>query len=640
MSDKLRNDDYSLEKLFNRNIFQIPDYQRYYSWEKSHYKDLWKDLINIIGEGDREHYMGTVICKYEDKVSGDEFGLDFFKYHIVDGQQRMTTLVILIKAIVEEIKSYLDENQIEKPGINRQIEKITPLFLSNTQISEGDSNKIVLQGDDNDVLNYILNGDDPDIIQTNTPSEERLVEAWRFYKKKLDQNKEKTDDFIGFVGELLRRIRELQFMVYQIDTEEQATLIFESVNDRGKGLTNLEKTKSFLMHKLYLSIDKEGKRNDEISNIKRRFKSIYKSIQNIEYSDLIKDIDEDDVQRYHFISYMAQDKVKKYLKMNDYGNYTRRRAAPIYLDLIKWWFEDLYSKDKDKCLDKIKDYTNSLQRFFQRFDDIATFSEDDDVKWELTKIFSMGRVANFYPLLVTAWEKREQLDKDDFMEFIELIEVAAFRIYGIGNRRSDTGQSRFYNLSHELNNGSSLDNLKKELKEAIDDYESDDDFVSDLEKEKFYKNITLSDIRYLFYFYDQRKRDLKKGMDIETHLPMVVRNSNNKFTIDHIWAQSDDKLNLKGKERENWEKSKHLLGNLTLATGKRNASWQDKPYKDKKPRYQDSDFEITREIARNHEEWGIDGIKERQEKIIEFAKKRWSKERSERKKGYTEIPQF
>jgi len=641
MSDKLRNDDYSLEKLFSRNIFEIPEYQRYYSWGKSNLNDLWNDLTNIMGEVDREHYMGTVICKYEGKESAKEFGgVDFFKYHTVDGQQRITTLVILINAIVSELEGYLNKNKTEKGDIQNEIDNIKKRFLTNTQIGRGNSSKLVLQGDDQDVLSYILDDYLPNDIPLDTPSGERLVEAWRFYKEKLKKVKKENDDFIGFIDELIQRIRELQFMVYQIESEEQATLIFESVNDRGKGLTNLEKTKSFLMHKLYLSVDNPGERTKKINNVKRNFKIIYKSIQDIEYSDLVKDVDEDAVQRYHFISYMPQDKVKEYLKKNDFNNYTRRRAAPKYLDLLKWWFEELYSKDKNKCVNMIDDYTQELQKFFKRFDEISQYNEDDIINWELIKIFTMGRVANFYPLIVTAWDRLSKLAKNEFADFLQLVEVAAFRIYGIGNRRSNTGQSRFYNLAHDLYKDSSLEEIKDELKEAIDDYEPDDDFINDLKTERFYKKMTRSDIRYLFYFYDQRKRDRKKGVDIETHLPMVVRNSDNKFTIDHIWPQKGNKLNLNEEEKVIWEKSKHRLGNLTLATGQRNSSWKDNPYEKKRNRYEDSDFEITREIYRKFDNWNLHGIQQREEALIEFAKKRWSKNRVERNLTYSKIPQF
>ena len=99
-SERLAKTDYSLEALFRKNVFHIPHYQRFYSWEKSEWTDLWKDLSNIVDSDRDEHFMGTVICEEESnpvRTRGE--APDYRSYGVVDGQQRLTTLVLLVHAI-------------------------------------------------------------------------------------------------------------------------------------------------------------------------------------------------------------------------------------------------------------------------------------------------------------------------------------------------------------------------------------------------------------------------------------------------------------------------------------------------------------------------------------------------------------
>jgi uncharacterized protein with ParB-like and HNH nuclease domain len=97
----------SLDSLFKEKIFRIPDYQRGYAWQKSQLKDFWEDLINL--SGDRSHYTGVLTLKelgsQEISNADNEFWLvddhSYKMYHIVDGQQRLTTFVVFIQAFIE-----------------------------------------------------------------------------------------------------------------------------------------------------------------------------------------------------------------------------------------------------------------------------------------------------------------------------------------------------------------------------------------------------------------------------------------------------------------------------------------------------------------------------------------------------------
>lgn len=107
------NELQSLSQIFQNKLFRISDYQRGYAWQDSQLRDFWEDLINL--QADRNHYTGLlsmkVLSKDEAKKldTDDKWLLDsgFRPYHIVDGQQRLTTFVILLNEMVEFIFSHL-----------------------------------------------------------------------------------------------------------------------------------------------------------------------------------------------------------------------------------------------------------------------------------------------------------------------------------------------------------------------------------------------------------------------------------------------------------------------------------------------------------------------------------------------------
>lgn len=106
----------SLDSLFKEKIFRIPDYQRGYAWQPDQLKDFWEDLINL--SGNRSHYTGVLTLKQIPARSIDESAKEYWLvedhsyrvHHIVDGQQRLTTFIIFLQALIDFIKA-LPENK-------------------------------------------------------------------------------------------------------------------------------------------------------------------------------------------------------------------------------------------------------------------------------------------------------------------------------------------------------------------------------------------------------------------------------------------------------------------------------------------------------------------------------------------------
>ena len=116
----------TLQDLFKNSIFKIPDYQRGYSWENVHSRDLLNDLeaiqvSSIENEKERRHYTGTVVLQPTGIQSG--FGESYKKYDVVDGQQRLTTILILLKTTIEELRGITGAEEVEAQKVANNIEE-------------------------------------------------------------------------------------------------------------------------------------------------------------------------------------------------------------------------------------------------------------------------------------------------------------------------------------------------------------------------------------------------------------------------------------------------------------------------------------------------------------------------------------
>jgi len=97
----------TLSELFNDKVFRIPDYQRGYAWEKLQINDFWSDLNNL--DKDRTHYTGMITVKNKEEY-----------YHVINGQQRLTTIMILLKVVLDQFD---DEDWIDDKEKNDYVKK-------------------------------------------------------------------------------------------------------------------------------------------------------------------------------------------------------------------------------------------------------------------------------------------------------------------------------------------------------------------------------------------------------------------------------------------------------------------------------------------------------------------------------------
>ena len=239
-----------MKDIFDNNRhFVIPNYQRGYAWEKEHVDALWNDICILLENNSQDkHYMGVLALT---KTSTDEklqLGIDMNTpcYDIIDGQQRITTLIIMLSEL------------------SRYIPEIREKYISNDPFSYKLSYSI--KGNNRDFLNdniYEYNNHNPqNVYQTNLYNAKENIRA----KLECVVDKQKFYECI---------INNLEFNLYFSATEFDARKTFETMNYRGKSLTNLELLKNKL---IYLSSKNKAKERLLISNITDAWESIYNNL--------------------------------------------------------------------------------------------------------------------------------------------------------------------------------------------------------------------------------------------------------------------------------------------------------------------------------------------------------------------------
>jgi hypothetical protein len=249
-----------LQSLFAERVFRIPHYQRFYSWHSRQREDLFSDLRKLATRGqDQHHFMATIVCHRTTETKS--FGTSQYRiYDIVDGQQRMTTLIILLKCI--ELAMPIDSED------RQDLAKI---------LVKRDGHLILLQT--NNANEYIFNrfirdGIQPEEAAIQTHSDSNLARAIEDCRRFV-QEWQKTSSINALMSLLLHR---LGFVVYDTEDSRVVYTVFEVLNSRGLAVDWLDKTKSVLMGRAYELSTSTAAAEAEIQGLQGIWSQIYREI--------------------------------------------------------------------------------------------------------------------------------------------------------------------------------------------------------------------------------------------------------------------------------------------------------------------------------------------------------------------------
>ncbi len=678
----------SIQDIFKDRIFRIPDYQRGYAWTTKQLKDFWEDILNL--PIDRFHYTGLLSIKKLDiniwSTWNDEKWLiedrGYKPFHIVDGQQRLTTFIIFVQAWIEFLKN-LPEN-LEKKEEEIYLGTISLKIIKETYITVEKPPNFIIK---TYKFGYEIDNPSFQFLRHKIflePNNGTIQET--FYTLNLENSKnffkDNLEDLYKNYGlleieRLFKKVtQKLMFNVHEIDDHFDVFVAFETMNNRGKKLSNLELLKNRLIYLTTLYDEKELKQDERISlrnSINDAWKEIYYQLGRNKTLPL----NDDDFLNAHWILYFQYTREKgddyiKFLlekKFTHLNIYSKTEVKINSIQEIQEIKEDDESNQEEnendyeveekkivtsKLLPKeIEDYVNSLKSTALHWYNTHYPINNNDLSSEeslwLDRLNRMG-IAYFRPLVTASFlaikntEERIRLFKE--------IERFIFITFRLSRSFSTYRNSEFYRSAKELMyNEISIDEIIKNLKMRMDFcfYNNDNSEANYFDYTYFQKYIekkfkagegfySWNGLKYFLYEYEMEKVRQRGSQKIDWKL--FVKGEKDKVSIEHIYPQTPN--------NECWEKSfKNLkeqqkqylqgtLGNLLPLSCSINSSLQNDCFKDKKKAklneknekirqgyYDGSHSEI--EVA-NYEIWDKKTILDRGLNLLKFMEKRWDLE--------------
>ena len=483
MAEEIQPRHLSLIDLLNKRLFTIPDYQRSYSWPSRPRKDLFDDIEGVWAEDDEDsiHFMATVVClRLDDRV---RLGTDVMtRLDIVDGQQRLTTLIILLNAI----RYALDEDDEDQ--------RRSAIELKELLVKPVGDNLLLLQTNQDTsrfFSNYMRSGAAPVPSTAETLADRHLLTAIQDCKSFV-QTWSATGRHLLDLAALIKN--RLTFILHEIADEKTVYTVFEVLNSRGIAVSWLDRLKSILMGEAF-SLEEDVTRKTLIDDLHRIWGEIYSTLglrQGLSTEAL----------RFAATLHMPT-KPSKPLGEQDSVDELRRVATDAK---------------------SIRGVAEWLLKITQACDAVRS-----DVRQDAVTQITQAR------LLAVALHAKDIKERRR-RELLELWERVSFRIYGLWDKDARTGVGDYVRLAWEVINGDiSVEDTQDRLLDIGLEYPIEG-AIKGLRKTNCYSAWT-DDLRYLLFRYEEHlARERRKKVDnVQWGL---VWSENASLSIEHIWPQS------------------------------------------------------------------------------------------------------
>lgn len=549
--------------------FQIPLFQRPYSWKKENWETLWEDLMSLYtGAIQGSYFLGPIVTQ---SVPGTADGISPFI--VIDGQQRLTTLTIVLAVL---------RNYLKKPD-SKMAQEVEELYLLNKFKKDDDCYKLLPTQDDCDVYKNIIQSKKAKDIK----KEGRIYEAYKFFDAKFKKPNPEEDFELNYTKFKTILLEKLSLVNITTDDHDNPYLIFESLNNKGEELTQADLVRNYIFMKLPVE------ERDEIYNA--------------QWLPL-------------------QESFKKNLNHKEYaGELTKAFWFYLRKDGI-----DINEKEVYKTIKKRFDNLSYTDEFKSELKNLIKFSNyylclnfnDEEPELKLKQRFERLRRLDFttcHIFLLNIYHQYEEkkLSLEAFEKILCCLESYFIRRWfaDISTRSLGIVFNNLYNQVVKKD----PDNLVNGLRTVLINFDKNQRHPDDSEFRQALVNKSL----YSSKGSNDRVKLILESIEASLSKERVDPESLN---IEHIMPQSLNK-EWKAMLRENYanvhKKWLHTLGNLTL-TGY-NSELSNKPFEEKSAHLQkNSNLALNKYYQQKKVNiWDEEAIKNRAEYLADIAIKIW-----------------
>lgn len=535
--------------------YEVPKFQRDYTWEFEQWDDLWQDIKSLLQDEETEHYMGYLVLQTSNNKN----------FQIIDGQQRLTTLSILILATLKCLQNLIDK------GVDSEKNRQRKEALQNSYVGYVDpvtlisNNKLKLnRNSDTYYKQYLilLNKELP--LRNTNSSEKHLRECLLWYYEKIAKEFTTGEQLAGFIDKIVDR---LFFTVIEVSDEINAFRVFETLNARGVQLSSSDLLKNYL----FSVVDETRPHLNEIEELE----SIWSSI----------------------VGKLGEQKFEDYLR--SYWNSENKTIGKK--NLFKTIKSTILSKQQVFSLIRNLRDTADLYIAIQNPED-EFWRERNEVKESLREL-KLFQIRQTNSLLMAGYKN---LDSTKFKKLVKTCSILSFRYNVIGGLNPNAQEDVYNFIAIKIH--ASKDFSVHDF-QAV--YVSDSNFENDFATKEF-KNTTRNHKIVKFIFSEIEKNKFNNEISTESDL----------YTIEHILPESADESWGQFTEEE-INRSIYRIGNLTLLEKKLNREASTFNYSKKANYFRQSNSKITQSIPEQFETWTEGKILARQKELAKYAKSIW-----------------
>lgn len=634
----------SLTKLFSDVLFRIPDFQRGYAWTSKEVEEFWNDLIRL--KPGKNHYVGVLTLE---PVKPERFtswvddqwlinSRNYTPYYIVDGQQRLTTSIILISAIID----VMEQKGIDKLNYSTK-GKIIEKFICEEKDACSNKTFLFCYEKDNPSFSFLIKNiyGQSDVVShaENTLYNNNLSSAKKFFVQKLEQLQEEQ------VEEVFRKISQnFLFNTYEISNDIDVYVSFETMNNRGKRLSRLELLKNRL---IYISCMFSAPES-EILRLREKINICWKNIYYALGKSKNFPLKDDEFLDAHYHAYFASSIYESYKKREDYSfsnSYYRDCKMDFLLekhfiveriesgelsinDVFKYieelnkyiqvWTsvnipeESTYTLEIKEYIERIIYLTSNAYRHRSFFND-EDYLRPSYVKLLLCTILLKERSSNLIKNFVKVLER-----------YLFITTLYPYEVFYTESEKISIEEFYYKYSTNEIQLSEIRDRLELYTNKIVDGKTNQMKLIEYYSRGGFYNKTATP---YILWEYE---KELQKQSKNGISKIQKFKTINEIYTsIEHIYPK--DPTCIYWKERFKFgrknTKLRNSIGNLLMVSQPKNGKLANRPFPEK---CKNSDNNVgyaygcysEMEVAQN-KDWTGKEILDRGTKLINFVKRRW-----------------
>jgi uncharacterized protein with ParB-like and HNH nuclease domain/predicted transport protein len=556
-----------LDLLAKGSQFVIPIYQRTYSWTEGECAQLWSDVLRAGSDHDlNAHFIGSIVHveKGLSNLTSQEPNL------VIDGQQRLTTVTLLVTALARVLETYPDDEREPLDGFSPR--KLRNRYLVNNDEEGERFHKLLLSQTDKETLKTVVRG-----AEAPPHASERVLSNFEFFKTRLSQPK--TD-----IAAVCRGLAKLVVVDIRLDrTHDNPQLIFESMNSTGRKLSQADLIRNFVLMGLEPSVQE-------------RLYTQYWRPMETDFGQAAYEAQFDEFVR-HYLTVVTGE----IPRLGDIYEAFKAHATAMQSD----------GESVEPLISQLRDYS-------RRYCAVALGHETDKKLAAAFQDLREIRADVVYPFLLEVYTDYElgTLTTSDVSEIVDMVTSYIFR-RAVCRIPTNSLNTTFATFGRTLRKERYLDSVKAHFL-GMKSYRA---FPGD---EEFAQALMTTDL----YHFKRRSYFLRHLENFGRKEHVAIED----YTIEHILPQNEN-LSAQWRKSlgDDWQEVQarhlHTLGNLTL-TGY-NSEYSDHPFqmkRDMEGGFKDSPLRLNQGLGQL-DEWNVEQIQARAERLAENALRIWTRPR-------------